>query len=616
MSPPSAGPSRMSRGAFGTDHSKAAWVLAALAAYLLTRPYMGLYHDSLLYAVQALRHGGATALNDDLFFKYGNQSKFVLFPALQGWLIDVLGFGLAQKLLFVISGAFWTSCLCVLARTMYPLKQQWIVAVILALLLFAGYGNAALSYGEGFVTPRPFAEGFAILALTAVMRGNWLLGFCALLVSFICHPLVGLSVLALWCVLLLGLTPALLLAVIVGCLVLGVGVYLQIAPAIWILETHDPVWAELLHKYESLGFMGQWGLVWLKLHALALVGLLLGLRSGDHLIATLSKAVLIAAALCVLVSFIGADLLGNRLIASLQPWRALIWVALIGNLVMLQLLLSSKNSGVTFFLLVAAVIVNVTEHVINITPVFSSALAVLALIARLTSGSGRLARWFAALLGVAGTVVVLGVISMIAIRFDPAAPKVLVRLAVAGLVAVAVLVRGVAVPVGVALVACLIAVADFDRRPDNLRFAEESVPLPVDLVETLQNRVVYWENGLEILWLKLRQPQYYSCQQRAGTLFYRGQAIEHERRGTALAALNTHDLTHWPEGSCPAAQDSDASGPKDAATVRAVCAANPDLDWIILNEPVPNLSMQQWSVPVGASGRDVYGIDCAAMSGS
>ncbi len=88
----------MSRGAFGTDHSKAAWVLAALAAYLLTRPYMGLYHDSLLYAVQALRHGGATALNDDLFFKYGNQSRFVLFPALQGWLIDVLGFGLAQKL--------------------------------------------------------------------------------------------------------------------------------------------------------------------------------------------------------------------------------------------------------------------------------------------------------------------------------------------------------------------------------------------------------------------------------------------------------------------------------------------------------------------------------------
>ena len=606
----------MSVSAFGSDHSKAAWILAALAAYLLTRPYMGLYHDSLLYAAQALRHGGATALNDDLFFKYGNQSKFVLFPALQAWLIGMLGFGLAQKLLFAISGVFWTTCLCLMARTIYPEKHRWIVAVILALLMYAGYGNAALSYGEGFVTPRPFAEGFAILALTAVMRGNRGWGLCALLFSFVCHPLVGLSVLALWLVLLLGLSPALLLAVIFGCFLLGAGVYGQISPAIWILETHDPIWAELLHKYESLGFMGQWGWVWLRLHALALVGLVLGLKSGDHVVATLSKATLIASGMCVAVAFVGADLLENRLITSLQPWRALIWVALIGNLIMLQLLLSAKNLGATFFLLSAAVIVNVVEHLINVTPIFSAPLAVLALIARLTQGKGRLARWFAALLAVAGTVVVLAVISMIVVRYDASLPTLLIRIGAAGLIAVAVLVRGAAAPVVAALLACAIAVTDFDRRPDKLRFVESTTELPADLVQTVTNKEVYWENGLEILWIKLRQPQYYSCQQRAGTLFYRDQAIEHERRGTALAALNTHDLTHWPEGSCPAPLDPEASGPKDADAVREVCAALPELEWIVLKNPVDDLPMRRWSLLIGPSGQEINGIECSQLSDS
>lgn len=616
MSPLSAGPSRMSRGAFGTDHSKAAWVLAALAAYLLTRPYMGLYHDSLLYAVQALRHGGATALNDDLFFKYGNQSRFVLFPALQGWLIDVLGFGLAQKLLFVISGVFWVTCLSMLARTIYPLWQQWIVAVILVLVLFPVYGSVSFSYGEGFVTPRPFAEGFALLALNAVIRGNWAVGLCALVASFVCHPLVGLSVLALWAILLLGLSPALLLAIVVGCLCLAAGVYLNISPATWILETHDPVWAGLLDKYQSLGFKGQWVFIWAKLHGLALVGLLMGLRSDDRVIVTLSQATLLATIASVAVSYVGAEVLGNRLIASLQPWRALMWLALIGHLIMLHLLLGVKKPSVTFFLLLSAVIVNVIEHLINITPVFSPVLALLTPIALWSEGLGRFKRWVSAFLALVGTLVILAVISMIFVRYGRTSPDLLLHIAVVAFLAGAVFVRVRAVAVFAGLVACALAVTDFDRRSDLLRFAESDDPLPAGMLETLQNRVVYWENGLQILWLKLRQQQYYSCQQRAGSLFYRGQAIEHERRGTTLAPLNTFDLTHWPEGSCPAPLDPEARGPADADAVRDVCAANPDLDWIILNEPVPNLSMQQWSVPVGASGRDVYGIDCSAISGS
>lgn len=616
MSLPSAGPSRMSRGAFGTDHSKAAWVLAALAAYLLTRPYMGLYHDSLLYAVQALRHGGATALNDDLFFKYGNQSKFVLFPALQGWLIDVLGFGLAQKLLFVISGVFWVTCLSMLARTIYPLLQQWILAVILVLLLFPVYGSGSFSYGEGFVTPRPFAEGFALLALNAVIRGKWAVGLCALVASFVCHPLVGLSVLALWAILLLGLSPALLLAIFSGCLCLAAGVYLNISPATWVLEIHDPVWAGLLDKYQSLGFKGQWVFIWAKLHGLALVGLLMGLRSGDRVILTLSQATLLATIASVAVSYVGAEILGNRLIASLQPWRALMWLALIGHLIMLHLLLGVKKPSVTFFLLLSAVIVNVIEHLINITPVFSPVLALLTPIALWAERLGRFSRWVSAFLALVGTLVILAVISLIFVRYGSTSPDLLLHIAGVAFVAGAVFVRVRAVAVVAGLVACALAVTDFDRRSDLLRFAEGNVPLPDDLVDTLQNRVVYWENGLEILWLKLRQPQYYSCQQRAGTLFYRGQAIEHERRGTALAPLNTHDLTHWPEGSCPAPQDPDASGPKDAETVRAVCAANPDLEWILLAAPVDGLTMRQWTLPIGDSGQDVYGIDCSAMSGS
>ena len=602
----------MARGSrYRPQYSGVALLLAVIAAHLLTRPYMGFYHDSLLYAAQALRHAGLAALDQDLFFRFGNQGTFVSFPALQGVLAAEIGPTRANWLLTGAAALLWLLGLAMLARTIYPERKRWLTAMMIAVLAGAGYGHAALSYGEGFVTSRPFAEAFGMMALAFALRDETRRGLIAVVLCGVLHPLVGLSVVGIWLVLAFVPSVRLFTLVLLGVFCLVALAQVGIEPASWLMQEHDPEWALLLRKYETLGFMTAWGWLPLRLHALGVVILLLATRSADKLIATVATATLLVAALLVGISLIGADILGNRLIAALQPWRVLSWVTLMGNLMALHLLLSKPPRSAVFVILVIALAVSVTEHLVEVIPIFSTAMAPLVLIAHWTDRPGAVWRWINALLALLATLVVLGIGSFIYIGQGPGQGASLMRIGTALLIGLTFAVRGRENTILLAGAALIAAAVQFDRRTPEMRFIESDTAMPQEITDRLAGETVYWEDGLALMWLKLRQPQFYSCNQRAGTLFYRGQAIEHERRGSLLAPLGTLDFTMWPPGSCPAPADPDAQGPAGPEVVAGVCRAEPALDHLVLHRPVPGLETTRWELPLPGAGQVVHHVACA-----
>ena len=74
------------------------------ALYVLAHPYLGIEHDALLYALQALRHLYPEALGGDLFFRHGSQDAYTVFPWLYAALIGRVGLGPAAWLLTQLSG--------------------------------------------------------------------------------------------------------------------------------------------------------------------------------------------------------------------------------------------------------------------------------------------------------------------------------------------------------------------------------------------------------------------------------------------------------------------------------------------------------------------------------
>jgi hypothetical protein len=113
---------------------------------------------------------------------------------------------------------------------------------------------------------------------------------------------------------------------------------------------------------------------------------------------------------------------------------------------------------------------------------------------------------------------------------------------------------------------------------------------------------IYWEGdaGLKLLWFKLGTSEYFSCVQSAGVMFYRGTALEYARRGRALRLLNSSDFQDQQGGICLDKSVPSAFGPQSRKQVEIACRSLPDLDTLVLNEPIPGASARVWHAPIYA----------------
>ena len=299
--------------------SPLAGALLGLSLLLLLHRYAGIRHDSILYLGQVQMERHPEALGQDLFFLYGSQGRYSLFPALTAQLaawFPLPGIFLWGTLLGLLLFAFasWSA----ISAMLPPRQRYW--SWLAVLCLPAVYGAISMfSYGEAFFTPRLFAESLCLLCIGRLARGRWLSAAACLLLAGLLHPLQAIAAsLILWPWLvardrrwlhaLWGLLPLLVLA--------SAG----IAPFADLLRQTDPQWLRSLLDSWQL-YLLEWGLEDYRVLAFD-VFLLVAARlllKGNF--GTWCQSALIGLALGFGASLLLVDWLHLVLPTSLQLWR-------------------------------------------------------------------------------------------------------------------------------------------------------------------------------------------------------------------------------------------------------------------------------------------------------
>lgn len=582
----------------------APWFLF-MAAVLVSRPFRGFHHDSLLYAAQTLNRLGTEAISRDVVFTFGNQDSFTVFTIIYAPVVRTLGLTQANMLFWALALICWTAALYVLTRQLFSDRRKRLVAMTAAMLLMPRYGDGVLAYAEEFVTPRPFAEALGMLALTASLKRYHLQGALLVAAAGVLHPLTGLGIASVWIWFTVNSFKQYLALAVAGVLVLfGLASY-GVAPFRWLLQVTDPDWQALLMSQTSLAFVTTWGVGGMSAQALPILSVVLVIWLGPGHHARAARAVLFVGVTLEVISAIGADLLGNRLITSLQLWRGLIWLTLVGNLLAVSVLALLPVGSLAQRLFGLALAISVIEHLADNVPRISAAAAVVAALAIFVEYRLHYnwRRWAQALLAVVATVIGLAALTLPLIKTLGSATRppeldLLMRLVVAGLVVLALGTRVRPWLGGMAAATALAgSVIIVDNRTPWQKYIDSAEAPPADIQQLIAGRQVYWEDAIDLMWFKFREPQFFSCRQKAGGLFFRDQAFEVARRAKALGRLNVADFAPRPGGICLGKQDPAEDGPTDKAQFTETCSALPELDLIVMRTRLEGLYRESWSVP-------------------
>lgn len=170
----------------------ASTVLVLAALWVLAHPWIGLYHDGVLYAAQAMAHLRPDVFGRDLFFAHGSQDDYTVFGRIYAAAVDAGGltaasralWGTAQALWFVVAAAW-------VVRSVAREHLLPIAACVFALPGFYG-SDKVFRIAESFLTARSFAEPIALGAVLLVALGRRRLGAAALAGAMLVHPIIAL----------------------------------------------------------------------------------------------------------------------------------------------------------------------------------------------------------------------------------------------------------------------------------------------------------------------------------------------------------------------------------------------------------------------------------------
>lgn len=590
---------------FSTDRAPLFYLLAILLAVLATRPFVGVEHDGLLYAAQALNRLDGVDLSEDIFFKFGNQDQFSPFTRIFTPAIALFGLQGATALFWLVGLSLWVVSAISFSKSLFRRTDLALVGVFCALILNARYGSLQLSYGETFVSPRLFAEGFLLLGLAQVLRQKPARSVPFLLIAAVAHPLVGLTgwIIGVW----LWLNDWKKFAVL-SALGGGLGLVLGaagLAPFTWMFERYDADWMAFLRDRNAIVLATEWdwfaGIIVLipVITYTALAGRLLGADIRRNL-----RHIAVIVGLCLLASALLSDVFENRFFTGLQLWRALFLLHLVGNLCGgVACVLLAKNSLAQRLLFVSLAL-NMVETHLDVVPLAGAIAGVCALLAFKTEGRGAIGLGVKVALWV---VTGLGALQFIAVQVTllPAFEAAAFAEALFEIVVILALLAGLvfghprksgAVIAAIAA-AGVVLVLLIDDRSDWKTYAESRDPIPSAILTDLQGRNVYWEDGFTILWFKARMPSYYSCQQKSGVVFFRDQFVAFERRAAGLNILNAADFAGDRQHECPARRELDSDGPTSLGQLTQACAALPDLDVMVLRAAFEGASRHELIVP-------------------
>lgn len=324
----------VSEGCFSLP-GRVALAILLFTVWMMATPYYGIRHDAVLYSVQALLQLKPEAFGHDLFFRFGSQERFTLFPYLHAWVIHVVGFDAAALGLTLLGKMLWFLGLLWFASSFQRGAGKWLgLALVVGISPYFDQWRM-LSYGESFVTARLFSEALVLVALGFVIRQRSLPGFAALALALSLHPLVALPGCGAAMLLIRWKSASSPMAVTLGLAAVGLLLAVMgVEPFDKLLLSYDSEWLTVVEYRNPIVFPdipdAYFGgrLVFLAAALLA--------ARGTHVpgLVRLANAMLLLGIGMLLVSFLGATQFHNVLITQLQLWRVL-WLVQLVTLVLL-----------------------------------------------------------------------------------------------------------------------------------------------------------------------------------------------------------------------------------------------------------------------------------------
>ena len=579
---------------------------ALVTLCLASRPYQGIVHDARLYLVQALYRLEPEKFGADLFFKFGSQDSFSVFSLIYAPAVALFDPGGAHLLFWILGQVLWGAALVYLSLTLFGVRKIAILGIGAAYALSPNYGWGALQYGEPFVTPRIFVEAISITAIALVNREKVAIAYAISIVAVALHPLMALPGLAVVALLTLPLVRVLIPLVIVGILTVSALALAGIEPFTRATARFDAEWFEIVYTRSPHAFIQQWGWHGITFLSLPFSSLALVAWRGDIAHRPIAKSILAMGLGFLLVSWLGGEIFANVLVLNLQLWRGLWLVTLLGNIFAIYAVCMLPTGGRSRIYLIAAIIVNVIEAQLGSVPVVTALIVVVAGLeywadCYLSGKMYRAMQLVGSAAMAAATLVLFANMYAIGMATDVEKPitilwrEIIILAAGVGLIAWCLgYTKSARVPVIVSTVLLVWSISIVDMQEAKAKYVSSSEPPDTEIFAQIEGRNTYWEDGVEIMWFKMRQPIYYSCIQGAGVMFYRETAIEHIRLGKIFRNLNTSDFDEKTTKHCLQKGDPLSEGPTTPEQILAVCNALPELDIMVLHAEIPELPHGSW----------------------
>jgi hypothetical protein len=319
-------------------------VAVGVLGWALNHPYMGLFHDSRLYVLQALSRLSPDSLARDVFLRYGSQDQYTLFSVPLAGLIRLIGTENAAAALTAASQLALLAGAWLLARRVAsrPLALLGVVVLIVAPTNF-GFSRTFMVI-EPFMTPRMSAEALVLAGLAAALAGRSWLAIVLVIAATLCHPLMAMAgAVALACWYVAIPRPRLFAALALGG---GVAVTASALLPVGPLASFDPHWLALLRLRSPMLFLLNWTSAdWARLaptfSTLVVGAICLPQLRGRQLCA----AVLVTLVCALLLTATACDWLHLVLFTQLQPWRWL-WLGCALSAIVLPAIVHARwNEG-------------------------------------------------------------------------------------------------------------------------------------------------------------------------------------------------------------------------------------------------------------------------------
>ncbi len=573
--------------------------LLLIATLLLSHQFVGIRHDSILYAGDALARLLPGQFHEDPYFFYGSQGRFTVLPAMYAWLIATFGLGGGTIVAMLTALGLYLVATVYLVNAIAP-KPMRVFCILSVVLGWTFYGGLRIfAYSESFFTARSFAEPVVLVGLGALIRARNGIAFGLLAASLLIHPLVGVTgLLAAWLFLVAADRRWLLLGVVVAIVATTLGLA-GVAPFDELFKCYDEEWFALVADINAQALVSRWspfdyGIVLFDATVLWFVAS----RVERGLVRQLVIAVLAAGLGATIVSLVAVDGLHSTLLGKLQIWRAL-WILQWTALATLPLAIDALWQRGVHSRVAALFLVLGWMAPFSVAPAFLAilAIAVESLRNRIAISRTTMRIVMAVVLIAAAVIVIQYEARLFKVDEDFAQPLGhLVGQALAMnivLFGIAVLAMKLAPRLGWAgplaalgLFCCSLAFWDqrnpWQRKIEAQPLGEHIWPGLVDA-----NAKIYWYRDLMAPWVLLGHGNYYTQQQGSGAVFSREMIVELDKRQKVTGILDFQEQIcrmmnslNGKQGSCE----------PDANAVKTVCNKGA-IDYVVLqsrlegNEP-------------------------------